>query len=136
MKEITLNMPAMYADHHVTEVRRILFELPGIHDVFASSSFHAVRLTYDEATVDPDAIRTALETAGYIDAPSFPIESEPPIASEHVTPRYFRHTAAYDHTRSTVSFAQHVAHAGRPLWPCPGMGPIHTNLIEDDNGHG
>jgi hypothetical protein len=37
----------------------------------------------------------------------------------------FRHTAVYETIKSTVTFAQRVDHDNaRPLWPCPGMGPI------------
>jgi hypothetical protein len=39
MNTLTLELPAIYGDHHVLEVRRILFELPGIEDVYASSNF-------------------------------------------------------------------------------------------------
>lgn len=136
MSEITLHVPAMYADHHVTEVRRILGELPGVRDILASSSFQMVQVSFDEAAIDADRIRSALETAGYVDAPSFPVETGLPASPDSTAPRYFRHTAAYDHTRSTVSFAQRVAYSGRPLWPCPGMGPIHTTLVEDDIADG
>ena len=30
MKVLTLELPAMYGDHHVVDVRRILFDMPGV----------------------------------------------------------------------------------------------------------
>ena len=39
MKTLSLELPAMYGDHHVIEVRRILLEIDGVKDVYASSSF-------------------------------------------------------------------------------------------------
>jgi len=41
MKTI-LELPAMYGDHHVTEVRHILLGLDGVKDVYASSGFRVV----------------------------------------------------------------------------------------------
>ncbi len=51
MEKYTLDLPTMYGDHHVLEVRRILLEIPGIQDVYASSAFRAVEVTYDPAEV-------------------------------------------------------------------------------------
>jgi len=31
MEVLSLELPAMYGDHHVVEVRRLLFELPGVN---------------------------------------------------------------------------------------------------------
>jgi copper chaperone CopZ len=47
METKTFDAPALYADHHVTEVRRILLELEGVTDVYASSAFQTVEVTYD-----------------------------------------------------------------------------------------
>jgi hypothetical protein len=41
----------------------------------------------------------------------------------------FRHTATYETIKNTVSFAQRVDNIGRPLWPCPGLGPV--KMIEE-----
>lgn len=120
MNTLTLELPALYGDHHVLEVRRILFELPGVEDVYASSNFHVVEITYDPARVDEEAILACLSSASYLDPLDVP--QEPPTASRLA--ESFRHTAAYAQTRQVVSFAHRVAYAGRPLWPCPGMGPL------------
>jgi hypothetical protein len=47
---------------------------------------------------------------------------------------FFRHTVAYEQTGSSIGFAQQVPFAGRPLWPCPGMGPIKQ--IEEELNDG
>lgn len=142
MQSLTVKVPAMYGDHHVVEVRRLLFELPGVEDVYASSSFHLVEVQFDETKLDPSQIETTLDEAGYL--------GELPIPEENATPRirgngqeqgFFRHTAAHAHTGHVVSFAQTIPYAGRPLWPCPGMGPLKsasetTASVEEEGTHG
>lgn len=123
MEKLRLNLPAMYGDHHVLEVRRLLLEMPGVEDVYASSSFHAVEVTFDPAKVDADAITACLAEAGYTEPLDVPVESEV-AAYQSDGQAYFRHTAAYAQTGQVVGFAQIVAYSGRPLWPCPGMGPL------------
>ena len=56
----------MYGDHHVIEVRRLLLELPGVQDVYASSAFQVVEVTYDPAQLDAGAITARLDEAGYL----------------------------------------------------------------------
>ncbi len=65
MEKLVLQVPAMYADHHVLAVRQALFRLTGVDDVEASSALKVVRLTYDPAKVDPAKIQEALAAAGY-----------------------------------------------------------------------
>jgi copper chaperone CopZ len=65
MEKLSLELPAMYGDHHVTEVRRILLELPGVEDVYASSGFQVVELIYDAGQLDADTIMARLEEARY-----------------------------------------------------------------------
>jgi hypothetical protein len=48
METLTVDLATMYGDHHVTEVRRILFDIPGVEDLYASSSFHQVQITFDK----------------------------------------------------------------------------------------
>jgi len=50
MEKFVINLPAMYGDHHVTEVRRILMGLPGVSSVFASSAFKSAEISFDPAT--------------------------------------------------------------------------------------
>ena len=124
MKTFTLDLPSLYGDHHVIEVRRILFELPGIEAVYASSTFHVVEITYDPGRIDESAITACLGEAGYLDWLDMPREAQTAPYQDEAQKNAFRHTAAYAQTRQVVSFAHKVPYAGRPLWPCPGMGPV------------
>lgn len=126
MEKFTLDLPTMYGDHHVTEVRRILFELPGVEDVYASSAFRAVEVSYDPAKLTPETIRTVLDEAGYTGDLPVPVEKGALVEEGNGSKPFFRHTAVYETTRSVVSFAQRVNYEGRPLWPCPGLGPLQT----------
>lgn len=65
MEKLVLQVPAMYADHHVLAVRQALSKLAGVDNVEASSSLKLVRLAYDPAKIDPTRIQEALEAAGY-----------------------------------------------------------------------
>jgi len=66
----------MFADHHVLKARTALLALDGIEDVYASSAWQAVIVTYDEAKIQPASIEQSLADAGY--AP----DNEPPILAE------------------------------------------------------
>ena len=131
MKNVIYETPALYGDHHVIEVRRILLELPGVVDVYASSAFHMVEVTYDPEKINDLNIAMKLDEAGYLGEWTMPIEAGATAyhAAAGLKP-YFRHTAAYEQTRLVVSFAQNVSYLGRPLWPCPGMGVI-SKPMED-----
>jgi copper chaperone CopZ len=131
MQKVTYETPSLYGDHHVTEVRRILLEIPGVVDVYASSAFQVVEVTYDPEKINDLEIAMKLDEAGYLGEWTMPIEAG--AAAYHSTDGlkpYFRHTAAYEQTRLTVSFAQNVSYLGRPLWPCPGMGIISKPMEE------
>lgn len=124
METKTFEAPALYGDHHVSEVQSILKELPGIKDVYASSAFQAIEVTFDESKTSADKIAARLEEAGYL--------GEVPMLTETGVAAYgrvdgnanFRNTAVYNTIKETVSFAQNVQHQDRPLWPCPGMGAV------------
>ncbi|HEY53964.1 MAG TPA: heavy-metal-associated domain-containing protein [Caldilineae bacterium] len=127
MDTTTIELPAMYADHHVKEVRRILLALPGVEDVYASSSFHVAEITYDPDKTSPEALKTALDGAGYLEPLPIVIESDVPATEANGNQVHFRHTAAFEQTGKTVAFGQEVAATTqRPLWPCPGMGPVRA----------
>jgi copper chaperone CopZ len=115
--------PALYGDHHVSEVRRILLELTGVEEVYASSAFQIIEATFDPAKIKAEQIEACLQEAGYLG--EIPMLVETGIAVEKVgNDAFFRHTATYETIKSTVSFAQRVDYSGRPLWPCPGLGPV------------
>lgn len=126
MEKVSIELPTMYGDHHVVEVRRILFGIAGVEVVYASSGFQMVEINYDQEQTSPKAIKAALANAGYTGELPAPLETETEIAQgeNNEKKQYFRHTAVYEQINQNVSFAQNVAFEGRPLWPCPGMEPI------------
>ena len=128
METKTFEAPALFADHHVTEVRRIMLELTGVSEVYASSAFQIIEVTFDPDKIKADEITARLEGAGYLG--EVPMLIETGIAVEKIGgDHFFRHTAVYETIKETVSFAQRVDYSGRPLWPCPGMGPV--KMIEE-----
>lgn len=128
MKTFQTDLPAMYGDHHVLEVRRLIRELPGIDDLYASSAFKYLEVKYDENSLTEEEILAKLEEAGYLGELSTPQESDLP-ATELQDSKAFRHTASFKQTK-LVSFHHETASAGRPLWPCPGMGPIRKETLK------
>lgn len=131
MEVLSLELPAMYGDHHVVEVRRLLLEMPGVEDVYASSGFRAAEITYDPEKVSAEDIKDKLDKAGYIG--ELPIPEEVPAESASTgngRKGFFRHTAAFETTKKVVSFGQIVNYEGRALWPCPGMTPL-TGMDEE-----
>lgn len=134
VETLIFELPTMYGDHHVIEVRRLLLEMPGVKDVYASSSFHTVEVEYDEAAVTPDLMMEKLDQAGYLGELPVPVEQGATSAPQNGEKPFFRHTAAYEQAGRDVSFAQSIPYAGRPLWPCPGMGPI--GKYEEEVSHG
>jgi hypothetical protein len=129
MKTIQLDLRTMFGDHHVLEVRRILLELPGIDDLYASSSFQILQLKFDEEKLKEEEILAKLEDAGYLGELQMPQESNQSV-TENREKKDFRHTAAFEHTKQ-VSFHRETAFSGRALWPCPGMGPIAKTEVEE-----
>lgn len=125
MEVLSLELPAMYGDHHVIEVRRLLFEMPGVEDVYASSGFRAAEITYDPDKVTAEDIKAKLDESGYIGELPIPVEVPAQSASTGNGKKgFFRHTTAYKTTKEVVSFGQTVNYEGRALWPCPGMAPL------------
>jgi copper chaperone CopZ len=123
METKTFEAPALYGDHHVTEVRRILQGLTGVSEVYASSAFQVIEVIFDAEKISAEEITTQLENQGYLG--ELPMISETGIAVERKEgDGVFRHTATYETIKDTVSFAQNIQHTGRPLWPCPGLGPV------------
>ncbi|NWG33996.1 MAG: heavy-metal-associated domain-containing protein [Chloroflexi bacterium] len=123
MQTKTFAAPALYGDHHVMEVRRILLGTEGVVDVYASSAFQVIEVTFDPKKIKAEQIEARLREAGYLD--ELPIPAEPAGAVRKVDDDgAFRHTAVYETVKNTVAFAQRVNYQGRPLWPCPGMGVV------------
>ena len=126
METKTFEAPALFGDHHVTEVRRILQGLTGVSEVYASSAFQVIEVTFDPEKISAEEITKELENAGYLG--ELPMISETGVAVEKKEgDGVFRHTAVYETVKNTVSFAQRINYTGRPLWPCPGLGPVKAN---------
>ena len=131
MEVLTIELPAMYGDHHVVEVRRLLFEIEGVDDVYASSGFRAVEISFDPEKANAEDLKAKLDKAGYIGELPIPVEIPAESASTGEEKKgFFRHTAAYETTNQVVSFGQTVNYEGRALWPCPGMAPL-TGMDEE-----
>lgn len=126
METRTFEAPALYGDHHVTEVRRILQGLTGVNEVYASSAFQVIEVKFDPKKISAEEITKQLENAGYLgELPMIP-ETGVPVEKKEGD-NIFRHTAVYETVKDTVAFAQSVHYTGRPLWPCPGLGPVKSN---------
>ena len=120
MDHLSLILPALYGDHHVASVRRVLQGLPGVSDIAVSPAAHAVSLHFDPAQQTTAAIEAALAAAGY-DA------GDPERVLPSPGPASPRHTATL---AGSLAFAhQPPAWEGRPLWPCPGFD--RTPIPED-----
>ncbi|MFQ5436362.1 MAG: heavy-metal-associated domain-containing protein [Anaerolineae bacterium] len=133
MPTLTFHLPTMYGDHHVVEVRRLLLEMAGVTDVYASSGFQIIEVQFEDSQVTKETIESKLAEAGY--SGELPMPAEVGMAAnENGGKTFFRHTAAFEQTGKVVSFGQKVPYNGRPLWPCPGMGAVKT--IEEESTHG
>ncbi len=73
MKKLVLDMPSMFADHHVLKVRDILSGVEGVDDVYASSAWGQVMISYDPAKAKPADIEKALANAGYSTTQETPV---------------------------------------------------------------
>jgi copper chaperone CopZ len=125
MEVLSLELPAMYGDHHVVEVRRLLFEIPGIEEVYASSGFREAEIRFDPKKANAEDIKDKLDKAGYIGELPIPVEVPAESASTGGGKKgFFRHTEAFETTNHVVSFGQTVNYESRALWPCPGMAPL------------
>jgi len=65
MEKIVLDVPLLWADHHVLKVRQALVNLPGVEDVYASSAWKKVLVEFDGAKINQATIEQALAGAGY-----------------------------------------------------------------------
>ena len=127
MKTITIDLPAMFGDHHVLQVRNLLLEIPGVAEVYASSAFRVVEVQYYEEKVGEEEIRSKLDEYGYLDDIPMMVEANADMDME-IRRKSFRQATVYQQTRKTVSFAHRINYEGRPLWHCPGIGTIRTKM--------
>jgi copper chaperone CopZ len=120
MDKLVLTIPTLYGDHHTMAVRRILGELPGVANVYASAESHQVSLTHDASKTSRQTIEKALTDQGYTPGEgdlAYPVQT---TFAEEAT----RHTATISGTGTSLAFAEVTQVVqGRPLWPCPGFDP-------------
>ncbi|MBP7999538.1 MAG: heavy-metal-associated domain-containing protein [Chloroflexi bacterium] len=131
MVTATFEIPTLYGDHHVIEIRKLLSPLPGIENIYASSCFHTVEVQFDEGRLTTEAIKAQLAEAGYLGELPIPVERGTDRGSTNGN-AYFRHAAAME-TTPVVSFVQQLPFTGRPLWPCPGL---NKHQMEEEVTHG
>jgi copper chaperone CopZ len=74
MEELILEMPSMYGDHHVLRVRDVLTAVEGVEEVYASSAWKQVMVSFDPKKVKAADLEKVLDDAGYA-----PNAGEPPI---------------------------------------------------------
>ena len=122
MKNLVLDVPAMYGDHHVIEVRRIVLGLPGVQDVYASSYLKSFEVLFDPNLITAETILAELDKAGYLRELIFAQESGVAAYGRNNADSFFRHSTAYAQTGKVVSFAQDSDK--RPLIPCPGISRV------------
>ncbi|MCS7247061.1 MAG: heavy-metal-associated domain-containing protein [Anaerolineales bacterium] len=130
MEKVIIEIPTMYGDHHVLEVRKILLSIPGVQDVYASSAFGFVEVSYDPSKVNDLEIKMKLDEAGYLGEWNLPRELSIPATEKSELAKYFRHSEVFEATKEVISFTQNLPYYGRPLWPCPGMGVIRAEIEE------
>jgi len=137
MEKTVIEVPAMYGDHHVLEVRRLLLAVPGVTMVYASSCFRSIEVTFDPAKTSTDELHHTLEEAGYFEPLQTPVETGVAVTQENGRDTtYFRHTTAFEQTKQVVSFAQDIKQTGRVLWPCPGVGVIKQLDLDKEANNG
>lgn len=115
MTSVIIDVPAMYADHHVVEVRRILHDVPGVRAVYASSAFGVVEIDFDAEHTSAEILERRLDEAGYLSELPVPMESgEPATGGTAADRRYRRHTTSSAPSGSAVAFRQEIAAAATP----------------------
>jgi copper chaperone CopZ len=65
MAKTTLDVPTLWADHHVLKVRDALVNLDGVNDVYASAAWKQVLVNYNNKKVKKADLEKALADAGY-----------------------------------------------------------------------
>ena len=93
MERLIVDVPSMYADHHVLVVRDLLTRMDGVEEVYASSAFKQVLVQYDPAAVRPDVISGALAEAGYTREMQMPVQGK--LAEDSWKQGTFRMTQTY-----------------------------------------
>jgi len=115
MTSVVFVVPAMYADHHVIEVRRILHDVPGVRVVYASSAFGVVEIDFDAEYTSAEVLERRLDEAGYLSELPVPMESgEPATDRTAADGQYRRHTTSNAPSGPAVAFRQELKAAAPP----------------------
>jgi Heavy-metal-associated domain len=69
MEDLVLELPSLYGDHHVLKVRDVLIALEGVGEVYASSAWRHVMVSFDPKKIKASEIEAALSQAGYPPGP-------------------------------------------------------------------
>lgn len=136
MEKIVIDVPAMYGDHHVLEARRILLAVAGVKEVYASSCFRSVEVSFDPHQTNADEVTHILDEAGYLEPLPVPAETGVAVTEANGQTTFFRHTTAFEQTKHVVGFAQNVKYTERVLWPCPGVGVLRGLDLEQEVSNG
>lgn len=105
MTSIVVDVPAMYADHHVVEVRQMLLDVPGVNSIYASSAFRVVEIEFDDSLTTAEGLEQRLDEAGYRTALTVPTESGEP-APGATGARFRRLTTTHPAAGKGVAFGQ------------------------------
>ncbi len=112
MERLSLEVPAMFGDHHVIEVRRLLATIPGVEKVYASAAWQRVEVEFDPAQTNADIIRRALQARGY----ETEADHLPPVSPRTRTMTEFAAGAG-----AVEQFMEHVPAWSSGAGPCPGF---------------
>jgi copper chaperone CopZ len=93
MGKVIIDVPSMYADHHVLVVRTLLTQIEGVETVYASSAFKQVLVEYDPAATAPETITNVLREAGYTEEMPVPVQEK--LAEDSWKKGTFRMTKTY-----------------------------------------
>jgi len=77
MNALVVDVPAMYGDHHVLRVRQALLDIKGVDEVTASAARRRVAVKFDETVTSAEAVRAALDKAGYAPEAIIPVAEFP-----------------------------------------------------------
>jgi hypothetical protein len=109
----SLKIPAVFGDHHTSEIRRILSEFKGVEKCDVSSAFNEVWIEIDPSATKRETIEDQLRQHGYISG------DETPMYPSDQTPSTTKHTEVQS---DVIAFYDaEPSWEGRPLWPCPGL---------------
>lgn len=75
MERISVDIPAMYGDHHAAEVHQCVAAMPGVEEVWASAASRRLTVTFNPEVVTREAILEQIESSGYPVADGVPDES-------------------------------------------------------------